>query len=282
MDLGSPRGDAHPRLALRALYEGSTARVVFGGILTAAVFDIARGIRQGCPSSGSARTLVFEPGVRLLHAHLRGPMDEISVFAGDIAATLARLFVGLPVLLRIFALLSAAAGLAVHYPKTLVINNTGQLDFVVTRRLVDATGFAEIVVARVGLYLGVLIGLEAEGRYWNAAISKFPRCCALPRSFPAPLRQRLVSCRTHASSVLQYLAQFSPLPKVADVIETATLASIAPMHGFSAIALLLPGGLRSGWRCWTTSFGTLTPTRTPMMHSSPGRLLGGRGPASSR
>lgn len=77
--------------SLRALCEGSTAQIVFGGILTDAGFDIARGIKQGCPSSGSVWAMVFDPVVRLLRAQLRGPLDEISVCADDIAATLARL-----------------------------------------------------------------------------------------------------------------------------------------------------------------------------------------------
>lgn len=48
--------------------------------------------------------------VRLFRAHLRGTRGEISVFADGIVATLARLFEGLHLLLRNFALLSAAAG----------------------------------------------------------------------------------------------------------------------------------------------------------------------------
>lgn len=52
--------------ALRALYEGSTARIVFGGVVTDAFFGISRGIKQGCPSSGSVWALAFDPAVRLL------------------------------------------------------------------------------------------------------------------------------------------------------------------------------------------------------------------------
>lgn len=128
--------------ALRAQYEGSTARIVFGGVLTESVFDIARGIKPCCPSSGSVWALVFDPAARLLCAHLRGPLDEISVFAGDIAVTLARLSVGLPLLFRVFGLLAAAAGLVVSYAKTLVVSFSGQSGFLVKRRLVEVTGIA--------------------------------------------------------------------------------------------------------------------------------------------
>lgn len=175
---------------------------------------------------------------------MRGPLDEISVFADGIAATLARLLVGLPLLLHVFALLSDAAGFSANYANTLVINYSDQSGFRLKRRLVEATGAAQISVARVGIYLGVLIGPEAAGRFWDTAVSKFTHRCALLCSSPAPSRQRLMAHRTHAASVLQYLAQFAELPKVADVVEAATLAPIAssPRHALSAAALV---GLRS-------------------------------------
>lgn len=186
----------------------------------------------------------FDLAAHLLRAQLRRPLGEISVFADGIAAKLARLMACLPPLSHIFALLSAAAGLSVNYAKTLVTNYSDQSKFHLKRRLVEVAGAAQISVARVGIYLGVLIGPEAAGRFWDAAVSKFTHGCALCRSSRAPFRQRLTAYRTHTASVLQYLAQFAELPKVADVVEAATLASSAPspMHAVSAAAL---AGIRS-------------------------------------
>lgn len=75
---------------LRALYVGPTALAscVCRDVVTDSVFDIARGIQQGCPSSGSSWALVFDPKVCLLRARMPGPRGEPSVFADDIVATL--------------------------------------------------------------------------------------------------------------------------------------------------------------------------------------------------
>lgn len=123
------------------------------------------------------------------------------MFADDLAATLVRFLVGLPPVLHIFALLSAMAGLSVNNAKTLVINYSDQWNFHFKRMLVEATGAAQISVARVGIYLGALIGPEAAGRFWDAAISKFTHRCSLfrffasalpaaPHGLPDPSRQR--------------------------------------------------------------------------------------------
>lgn len=61
---------------------------------------------------------------------------------------------GLPLLLRVFDVSAVAAGLAINFAKTLVVNYGARSDFRLKRRLVEATGIAQINVARVGLYLG--------------------------------------------------------------------------------------------------------------------------------
>lgn len=106
--------------ALRALNEGPTARIVFGGVVTDSFFSISRGVKQGCPSSGSVWALAFDPAVRLLRAKLRGPMGELSVFAADIAAALARLISDLPLLSQMFGLLASSAGLSITFSKTVI------------------------------------------------------------------------------------------------------------------------------------------------------------------
>lgn len=236
--------------ALRALYEGSTARIVFGGVVTEAVFEIARGIKRGCPSSGSVWALVFDPAVRLLRAQLRGPTDELSVFADDIAATLARLLAGLPLLFRVFGLLDVAAGLSVFFSKTVVVNYSGRSDFLVKRRLLEATGIAQIEVARMGTYLEVGIGPDAASEFLNSAVAKSTHRCALVRSSPAPLRQRVVAYRVHAASVLLYLAQMAEHPKIVDVTEASALAlSSRPRQCTLSRPPPQPGCVGLGLRC---------------------------------
>lgn len=195
--------------------------------------------------------LAFDSAICLLRSRLRGPRAEMSLFADDNRGHAAHALVGLPPLLWVFDLLAAAAGLIGNYSTTLVVNYSGQASFLLKRRLLEAIGLARLGVARIGLYLGVLIGPEAVASFWNAAVSKLSHRCALLRTSLASCRQRVAAIRAHAASFLLYLAQISELPRVVDEVEAATIAPIAsaPMHAFSASAILhsLGGGsLRHG------------------------------------
>lgn len=53
------------RWLLRGLMVGSTVRVSFGGSVASAAVLMARGMKQGCPTSGSVWVLAFDPIVRL-------------------------------------------------------------------------------------------------------------------------------------------------------------------------------------------------------------------------
>lgn len=130
---------------------------------------------QGCPSSGSVWALLFDLAVHVLRLSLAGPRDELSVFADDIALTLAEVVAHLLALLRVFAALIVAAGLELNYSKMVVVNCA-------------VGGVAQLVVAR-----------SAAPRlriYWGAAVSKYNHRCAMSRSSPASLRLRL--CRLQA------------------------------------------------------------------------------------
>lgn len=53
------------------------------GVVTEPIFEIVRGIKQGCPSSGSVWALIFGLFVRLLRERMSGPRDEPSLVADD-------------------------------------------------------------------------------------------------------------------------------------------------------------------------------------------------------
>lgn len=225
--------------ALRSLYAGSAARIMYSGMVTEAVFPIARGIKQGCPSSGSVWAIAFDPAVRRLRAAMPGPRDSLTVFADDIAATMLQVVTHLPALLRVFATLRLAAGLELNLTKTVVVNYGPTPDFVLKRRLLAATGVAQLLVRQVGMYLGLPIGPKASPVFWDAAVTKYAHRCTLLRSSPAPLRQRVVAYRTHVASTSSYLAQFAHIPARAARLEAATLASVtsAPMHAITVQAM---------------------------------------------
>lgn len=165
--------------ALRALYLGSTARMFFAGVVAGSVFDIAQGMKQGCPSSGSVWALVFDPSVRLLRTRMPGPRDELSVLA----------------LLCVF---DVAAGLALNYAKSLVINYRCQSYFTLKRRLLSAIGGAQLGVARSGVYLGTPIG-PAERTYSGMLLFQSSLtgvlCYAVPRLLSDSALRRTVPRR---------------------------------------------------------------------------------------
>lgn len=117
-------------------------------------FGIERGIKQGCPSSGSFWALLFGLVVQVLRMHRAGPRDDLSVFADDIAATIAQVIAHLA-LLRVFDALRVAAVLATNCAQIVVINYGPLSGFALERRLFGAIGVAQMVVARSAVYLGL-------------------------------------------------------------------------------------------------------------------------------
>lgn len=110
VDLGGAGRDAHPRLGYQSV-AGALCRIHGAdSVRWGSSVDAARGIRQGCPRPGTVWALIFYLAVRLLHARVPWLRDELSVSAGDIAATLAEVLTHLLALLRVFNALRVAAG----------------------------------------------------------------------------------------------------------------------------------------------------------------------------
>lgn len=65
--------------ALRIFYAGSMAQGMYAGVMTSSTFEIGRGIKKWCPSSGSVWALIFDPAVRVLRASMAGPREELSL-----------------------------------------------------------------------------------------------------------------------------------------------------------------------------------------------------------
>lgn len=151
MDLGGAAGDAHPSVgrpriasALRRLH----GRVLYIGVMTDACFEIARIIKQGCPSAGSVWALICDFASRMLCASMPWPRNEPSLFADDIAAMLAEVLARLPALLRSFDALRVATGFALNYGKNFVLNFGVLSGFMLKRRVLNATSGAQMLVAR--------------------------------------------------------------------------------------------------------------------------------------
>lgn len=93
---------------------------------------------------------------------------------------------------RVLHALRVAAGLVLNYAKTLVVNYGFQSDFVLKRRLLNATGAAQVVARSGGGSQGIPAGPAAADVFWDAAVAEFAHRCALLRFTPASFRQRLL------------------------------------------------------------------------------------------
>lgn len=132
------------------VYAGSTARVRYAGVATNVSFDTQRGIRHGCPSSVSVWALPFDLVVRVLRMHMAGPRDDFSVFADDTSATIAEVIAYLLALLHFFDGRRGVGDQLRQY----FVNYSPLPGFALKRRLLDAIGVAQMVVARSAVCLG--------------------------------------------------------------------------------------------------------------------------------
>eukprot|EP00959_Pyramimonas_sp_CCMP1952_P046998 981168-Pyramimonas_sp.AAC.1 len=68
--------------AIKTLYAKVATTILLGGVSHCS-FRILRGIKQGCPLSGSAFALGFDPMLRLLCLRLPRPVHLRGAFADD-------------------------------------------------------------------------------------------------------------------------------------------------------------------------------------------------------
>lgn len=180
--------------ALQALYLNSSATVVFNGIVSTAHFHIGRGIKQGCPSSGSVWAILFDPIVRRLVANVRecDTRAMMSALAGDLAAAFFDSVVGLQALAPALQEMRLAAGLALSHSKCCVVNFSVNSNFRMQRALNENAGLPFAVVSQ-GPFLGVRIGPEAESSFWSKARLKYLAREAHLRALAGPARERLAA-----------------------------------------------------------------------------------------
>eukprot|EP00959_Pyramimonas_sp_CCMP1952_P425224 8907048-Pyramimonas_sp.AAC.1 len=74
-----------PRIiqAIKKLYSGIRVQVVFGGV-RGAFFSVLRGIKQGCPLSGTLYALTVDPILRMLGSRLPRSLGIAAAFADDL------------------------------------------------------------------------------------------------------------------------------------------------------------------------------------------------------
>lgn len=220
------------RHAVFGLLYGSTAKVKFGGKVHSGLIRIARGIKQGCPTSGILWALLLDPVVRRLCSVAERIPASLSFFADDLSSGMRDAVRGLNLLLPELRALEGAAGLRLNIGKTRVVN-FGTVDDVRLRRLLRAGLRMEGVhVVKYATCLGYVIGPEAGPKRWDKTHQKFQSRVAHVKSLAVHLRDRVRAYRSLAFSTLTYRAQLvSPSPALLRS-EAAAISSVmaAPMY----------------------------------------------------
>ena len=135
---------------------------------------ILRGVRQGCPASGSLFAIVFDPFVRLYHHLLDPHLCLIVSYADDLAMGLRDLFSHLALLVPALQLMGAAAGLWIHPGKTVIVwLGSLTLDAVRSRIAAEVGYVASAKVSLSGRLLGVSLGDDGCTLSWLKPAAKF-------------------------------------------------------------------------------------------------------------
>lgn len=94
---------------------------MFGGGVSSERLAVQRGIRQGCPSSGTLWSILYDPFVRSLLSALPPRRGRLGVFADDLGAALRHCVRDFPPLLVFLRDNARASGLALHIEKTKLV-----------------------------------------------------------------------------------------------------------------------------------------------------------------
>lgn len=85
-----------PAAGLRATYDGTGMTIMFDGtVFDAMIVSVRRGIKQGCPASGTLWSLLFDPILRRLVFTLPSVGYSLTCFADDLATALGNVMLGL-------------------------------------------------------------------------------------------------------------------------------------------------------------------------------------------
>lgn len=76
------------RLLVKGLLVSSSARVVSGSSTSSIAMLIARGVKHGCPASGSLWALSFHPIIRTASCSMLSVGGSLGIFADDMACAI--------------------------------------------------------------------------------------------------------------------------------------------------------------------------------------------------
>lgn len=221
------------------LYSKQVTYFMVAGELVAEV-ALERGVKQGCPLSGTLFAMAVDPLLRRL-AQGPGPLQQwVFAYADDLAIVFRALCVGLARLLPVFVVWGRISGLRLRPDKSVVVPLCARPFAEVRRELAEVSVEAgEMSIQPAARYLGVVLGPEASEQQWNSVVPKL-----LPRARDVfhtgrGLPSRLLLFRTHVASMIQFKFQFVAASSVLVAAFRRALQSItgAPWMALPPIVL---------------------------------------------
>lgn len=229
--LGLP---ARLRLLVQGLMRGSSATVTFGGSSSSSVaIWMARGVKRGCPASGSLRALVFDQiTVRAASYAALHAGGSFGAFADDLSAAYRDPLAGIGALVPVLLRMRQVARLCLNLDNKNILNFGTVSDAQLEAELREQLSVSSLCVRVEGISLGFVLSVAASDRVWSSALRESLERFCYVRQVPGLIGDGLVSYATLAFSTLRYRAHVhDPCPSTlrADVALLAPIV-VAPMH----------------------------------------------------
>ena len=160
----------HAVRVVAALYDNCRCDITFGGQRWLG-FNLARGIRQGCPLSPLLFAAVLDLFIRKIILVLNDP--TLRAFADDLGLVLADLEAALPHLIKLFHEMGEASQICLNLPKTVCIP-LWEAPLTSVQQLICRVCplWSDIAVASEGKYLGFYVGPNKSHRSWEEVAKK--------------------------------------------------------------------------------------------------------------
>ena len=215
---------------VRALYDGGRCVISSGGSLWPG-FDVASGIRQGCPLAPLLFAAVMDLLLRVLARRL-GPDVQIRAFADDVGLVLTDVGRQLPILAAALEEFGAMSGMQINLPKTVGIPLwDAPLEEASAVIAAAAPAWAALPLKRSGTYLGCVVGPDKTETLWSSASKRFrERVEGWPWSSMG-LHFATVAYNVYALPVLAFTAQTAQPTQSVLELEGWALRRAAPGPG---------------------------------------------------
>ena len=224
--------------AMRSLYADNIHYLKLCGRVRQA-FTIVSGVRQGCPLSATVFVIATDAVVRYVTSRLR-PRDMLRAYADDIALTIADIWQTLQGLSVAFNTVANGARLELNHKKCVLLPGWKySLRALRTLLREDVPHWANFDIRDAAIYLGIGVGPKGLELSWQSPLAKFIQRANYVRGLGLGLAAQAMLYNVLAISVLQYVAQIRPLPRIALQIENELLPKLIPArHNWISVAAL--------------------------------------------